>query len=134
MCNLCAVSKLARCFALMVLALWGLAAMHCKLEALPGMAFLRSCCFADSSSASPKDCETDSCGAVEDGKYRPEELNASAPHPVLVSALLLAAIEAPLPELMAHPFTVAKPPPELPRSWQFSLRAALPPRAPSLVG
>ncbi len=117
----------------MVLALWGLATMHCRLEAVPGMEFLKSCCFTDSSSHGPTDCESDGCSAVEDGKYRAEEQNASAPHPVLVATLLSTAIEALLPELEAHPFTAAKPPPELPRSWQFSFRTALPPRAPSLI-
>ena len=128
------MSKLTGCVALLVLALWGVASMHCTLEAVPGMEFLRICCCADSSPAPPKDCETDGCCAVEEGKYRAGERTASAPRPVLVPALLSRAIEAPMPQLQAHPFTAAKPPPELPPSWQFSFRAALPPRAPSLIG
>jgi hypothetical protein len=133
-CILSAVSKLTRIAAVVALALWGLASMHCKLEAVPGLEFLRSCCFADAASDGHKDCESDGCSAVEDGNYRAEEQNVSAPQPVLLPALLSTTIEAPLPGFEAHPFVAPTPPPELPRSWQFSFRTALAPRAPSLIG
>jgi len=128
-----AVSKLTKAVALTVLALWGLAAMHCKLEALPGLGFLRSCCFVDSAPSSPRDCESDGCGDVEDGSYRAEEQKAAAPQPPLMLALMSPVLEAPLPDLPGVCFSVSQAPPELPRFWQFSDRAALPPRAPSLV-
>jgi hypothetical protein len=127
------VSRLTKIVALTVLVLWGLAAMHCKLEAVPGFDFLKSCCFVDSAPSSQEDCESDGCGAVEDGGYRVEEQTASAPQPPLILALLPIVIEAPLPELQACSFAACHPPPELPRGWQFSYRTALPPRAPSLV-
>ena len=132
-CSLYAVSRLTKLVALTVLALWGLAAMHCKLEALPGFDLFKSCCFVDSASSSQEDCERDGCCAVEDGGYRSEEQTASAPQPLLILALLSAVIEAPLPELQVCSFVACLPPPELPRAWQFSYRTALPPRAPSLV-
>ena len=119
--------------ALTVLALWGLAAMHCKLEALPGLDFLKSCCFVDSAPASPRDCESDGCGTVEDGNYRAEEQNAAAPQPLLILALMSPLVEARLPELQAPPFPASESPPELPKIWQFSHRTALPPRAPSVA-
>lgn len=128
-----AVSKLSKAVALTVLALWGLAAMHCKLEVLPGLDFLKSCCFADSSASSPKPCESDGCGAVEDGSYRAEEQNAAAPQPLLILALISPMIEAPLPEIPGICFSESQAPSELSRFWQFSYRAALPPRAPSFV-
>jgi hypothetical protein len=127
------VSRLTKIVALTVLALWGLAAMHCKLEALPGLDFLKTCCFVDSAPASPKHCESDGCGAVEDGTYRAEEQTASAPRPLLMVALLPIVIEAPLQELQPCSLVASLPPPELPRAWQFSYRTALPPRAPSIV-
>ena len=132
MCNLSAVSTLTKVIALIVLGLWGLAAMHCKLETVPGFDFLKTCCFADSAPSSPKNCESDGCGAVEDGSYRAEEQTASAPQPLLILALLSSVIEAPMPELQAHAFVVPQSPPELPNHWQFFHRTALPPRAPSL--
>jgi hypothetical protein len=127
------VSKLTRIVALTVLALWGLAAMHCKLEAVPGLEFLKTCCFADSSTPSSKGCEGDGCGAVEDGNYRAEEQSAFAPQPVLFLALVARIIEAPLPEFPPYTFGTCHPPPDLPKAWQFSYRTALPPRAPSFV-
>lgn len=125
------MSKFTKIIALTTLALWGLSAMHCKLEALPGMEFLKICCFVDSVPSSPKDCESDGCGEVEDGVYRIEEQTASAPQPLLILALLSLAIEAPMPELQVCSFVASRPPPELPRTWQFSYRTALPARAPS---
>jgi hypothetical protein len=127
------VSKLTKILALTVLAIWGLAAMHCKLEAVPGFDFLKSCCFADSAPSAPKDCDRDGCGAVEDGSYRSEEQTASAPQPLLVLAVFSSTIEIASPELEAHSFVASQPPPELSKVWQFSHRTALPPRAPSIA-
>jgi hypothetical protein len=132
-CSLYAVSRLTKIVALTVLALWGLAAMHCKLEALPGLDFLKTCCFVDSSPSAQGDCESDGCGDVEDGGYRMEEQTASAPQPFLILVLLSVVIEAPLQELQPCSLATSLPPPELPRAWQFYYRTALPPRAPSLV-
>ena len=119
--------------ALTVLALWGLAAMHCKLEALPGLDFFKSCCFVDSAPSSPGDCESDGCAAVERSGYRAEEPTTSAPQPLLMLALAPSAIEAPLSELQARSFATSESPPELPRVWQFLHRTAHPPRAPSIA-
>jgi len=118
---------------MLTLALWGLASMHCTLEGVHGLDFLKSCCFVDSAPSAPQDCEGDGCGEVEDGQYRPEEQTASAPQPLIVLALLSSVFEVPLPELQAALFVASESPPELPRVWQFSHRTALPPRAPSFV-
>jgi len=127
------VSKLTKILVLTVLAIWSLASMHCKLEAVPGFDFLKICCFADSTSSSSKDCDSDGCGAVEDGNYRAEEQTASAPQPLLVLAVLASIVEVAAPDLQAHSFVTSQPPPELPNAWQFSQRTALPPRAPSIA-
>jgi hypothetical protein len=128
-----AVNKLTKAVAVTILALWGLAAMHCELEVLPGLDFLESCCFADSTSSSPKDCESDGCCAVEKGFYLAEKQSASARQPLLIVALLSPVMDAPLPEFPGIRFSEAQAPPELRRIWQFSCRTALQPRAPSLV-
>ena len=127
------MSRLTKIVALTVLALWSLAAMHCKLEVLPGLDFLKSCCFADSAASSPHGCESDGCGPVEDGSYRAEEETASAPQPLLVLAGLSAVIGAPLAEARARCLVASHPPPDLSPPWQFSFRAALPVRAPSSI-
>ena len=133
MCNLSSVSKLTKVVALTVLALWGLAAMHCTLEAVPGFDFLKSCCFVDSEPTSARDCGGDGCCAVEDGSYRSEEQTASVPQPLLILSLLSPVIEAPMPELQSQFLVASRIPLELPRIWQFSHRTALSPRAPSIA-
>jgi hypothetical protein len=127
------VSKLTKMVALTVLAFWGLATMHCNLEAVPGFDFLKSCCFVASAPSSKSDCESDECDAVEKGNYRPEEQTASVPQPLLIVALLSSKPEAQTPELRARSFAASESPPELPRAWQFAHRTALPPRAPSIA-
>lgn len=127
------VSKLIKVTAMLTLVLWGLASMHCTLEGVPGLGFLKTCCFLDSASAAPQDCESDGCSSVEDGQYRPEEQTVSAPQPLLILTLLAPVIEAPPPATQAVLLTASEFPPELPKVWQFSQRAALPPRAPSLA-
>jgi len=132
-CILCSVSKLTKVFAVLTLVLWGLAAMHCTLEAVPGLDFLKSCCFVDSEPTSPRDCGGGGCCAVEDGSYRSEDQTTSAPQPLLILVLLSSVIEAPIPEPQARFFVASVIPPEFPRIWQFSQRTALSPRAPSIL-
>jgi hypothetical protein len=132
-CILSAVSWLTKAVALTVLTLWGLAAVHCKLEALPGLEFLKRCCFADSATSSQQDCESDGCGTVEKGAYRAEERTASVPQPLLILALLAPEIETPMPRVRAGSFAESHAPPELPKAWQFLHRTALLPRAPSIA-
>jgi hypothetical protein len=124
------VSKLTKMAAMLALVLYGIASMHCALEGVPGLEFLKSCCFLDEASAAPQDCESDGCSPIEDGKYRPEEQTARAPQPLLPLALYSSAADAPTPETQAALFVASDSPPEISRGWQFSHRAALPPRAP----
>lgn len=134
-CILIDVSKFSKFVVLMVLALWAMAAMHCKLESLPGLSFLKTCCFVDSSvPISPDHCDSDGCGAVEEGGYRMEEATVSAPRPALILALFSTTlIETLQPVLEPVVQTTSFPPPDLPKGWQFSLRTALSPRAPSFI-
>jgi hypothetical protein len=120
--------------------LWAPLAVHCQLETLPGLAFLACGDPSDGDCCEPvspheeSDCEGDACAAIESGAYKTEleelDLNASASGPSACSisadreeAVLRTAAFLPLPCA----------PPELPVVWQFLLRAAAPPRAPSLA-
>jgi len=127
-----AVSKLTKVAAILTLVLYGLASVHCILEGVPGLEFLKTCCFVDSGAPTSKDCESDGC-VVESGNYRAEEQTASAPQPLLILALFSLAIEAPMPEPQVASLVASESPPELPKVWQFSHRTALPPRAPSIA-
>lgn len=118
--------------ALAVLAVWLPASNHCRLEVLPLLEFLACCPHEESAPHEDADCETDGCETVENGFYKTED----APHaPAAPEQTHLADA---LPAVVApaeFPATVlAGPaPPELSRVWQFSFRAAAPPRAPSLA-
>ncbi len=129
-CTLSAVGKLTKVVAMLTLAVWGLASMHCQLEGMPGFDFLRTCCFVDSAPSPSQDCEEDEC-VVESGDYRAEEQTVSVPQPLLLFALLSSVIEVPLPEPQI--VVASESPPELSKVWQFSHRTALPPRAPSIA-
>lgn len=117
---------------MLALVLYGLASMHCILEGVPGLDFLKTCCFVDSAPSAPQDCESDEC-VVENANYRVEEQSVAAPQPLLLLALLSSAIEAPLPEPQVASLVASESPPELQKVWQFSHRTALPVRAPSLA-
>jgi hypothetical protein len=99
---------------------------------LPGFEFLQSCCGGDG--AQDRDCSQDSCSVVESGLYKIED------HPPLTSGLVgVLAYTAsnwevePAERIVPHVLPAGPAPPELPRLWQFSCRAAMPPRAPSSI-
>ena len=120
----------------------GLAAMwlpitaHCKLEVIPAFAAFFACSAHGDTSVphQDKDCEQDSCASVESGKYRTQDHDAL----VIVPDFTPIGLHESVVELRALPdevslgiFTTA--PPEQRQIWNFSLRMALPARAPSLV-
>ena len=117
---------------MLALVLYGLSSMHCVLEGVPGLEFLRTCCFVDAGASTSEDCESEEC-VVENGSYRAEEKTVSAPQPLLFLALLSSVIEAPLPAPQVASLAISESPPELLKVWQFSHRTALPPRAPSIA-
>jgi hypothetical protein len=116
-----------------LLGLWLAATNHCRLEQIPALSFLPCC--EKGGSSQDDDCQTDGCASVEDGLYKTENNQVQVVTPVfaLIPFLVLPgqnaapgleSVREALPNLA---------PPELPKSWQFSFRAAAPPRAPALV-
>jgi hypothetical protein len=117
----------------MLVALWPLASNHCKLEQLPGLNFL-VCFDHDDAPYQDNDCDTDGCAAFEDGFYKTEDGKVGVTAPAfIVLDLDLRTLEANAqpPNVRAAFSTFASP--ELPATWQFSFRTALPPRAPCLA-
>ncbi len=117
--------------------LWVGAGAHCLLEALPGLEFL-SCCQHPEAEKSPahheNDCEGDGCSAIESGLYQAEKPQAAPVKPLLGLIAWLSAAPDDTPGRAARSVVPISPsPPELLRVWQFSLRTALPPRAPSFI-
>lgn len=118
---------------LVLVAVWPLATSHCNIEQLPGFAFL-ACADTAETTHADRDCKTDTCASVESGLYKTEDAQPVVPTPPLVSSELLTGIR--LSSIEPAGFQVprsATAPAELSQLWQFSLRAALPPRAPSSV-
>jgi hypothetical protein len=119
------VSRLKPILAILLALLWLPVTSHCRLEMIPGLEFLQ--CLADTPTDS--DCEGDSCQSVESANYKPEDAQPVLDLPAAFLTVLVA-----LPSLESAPIQQpdwqATAPPELPSSWQFFFRAALPLRAP----
>lgn len=118
---------------LVLVAVWPLVTSHCDLEQLPGLAFLACADDADTTHAE-QSCATDTCASVESGLYKIEDTQPLVPTPPLVPSELLTSILLSPAEPDSSPNPRLDPaPPELLKSWQFTLRTALAPRAPSLL-
>jgi hypothetical protein len=115
--------------ALVFMVLWVPITAHCYLEKLPGLEFLQ--CAADGTGNSS--CEGQGCCAVESEFYKVSDAgDCVAVVPVLAVVMLPRLLDDALEtdEGLAG-FEIL--PPELPQSWQFLSRTALPIRAPSFV-
>lgn len=114
--------------------LWIVLSSHCVLEFMPGMDFLT--CSADKEEAASDSHGCDkTCCAVEFGDYqakRDTELMTPICFIGIVTIHDACSLEqAILPVLGWGSATAA--PPEIPKTWQFASRAALPIRAPSIA-
>ena len=120
-----------------VLAFWWPATNHCRIELIPGLEFLDCCAHSPDEQASEhhaNECDGDLCAQVEDGLYKAEsnQIVVEAPSTSLLGVPPAVLEQTPRPD-RTHPILPETSPPELPKTWQFSFRAAAPPRAPSLV-
>ena len=113
-----------------LLGLWLAAINHCRLEQIPILSFL-SC---NGEASQDDDCQTDGCAQVENGLYKTENnhIRVSTPAFTLVNFLALSA-ESLVCDQTSPSRDLEFAPPEIPVGWQFSFRAAAPPRAPSIL-
>ena len=104
---------------------------------MPGLEFFKC---ADETTQSSKpvshdsqkdDCNDDACSTLETGSYKVAETETSVPAPILTIVFLQFSLLEIVPLEQPSPVTAA--PPEIPVSWKFFSRTALPPRAPSLA-
>lgn len=127
------VNRLFQVFAACLALLWVPMVSHCDLEHLPGMAFIACCEVAEDEPHQDSDCQTDVCATVESGHYKSEERSVSAPAPCLVAVLLLPTLDSeitiPASPVPDEALLRSDPPQRL----VFTLRQALPSRAPSSV-
>jgi hypothetical protein len=114
--------------------LWLPVSAHCQLEAIPGLEFLQCDDDAKSEDGSRKDCRDAGCCAVEKAQYKSELHRVTLPSPVFLPVAFASVFDTPtILRAEVNLGIVTAAPPELPGSWQFFLRAALPVRAPSLA-
>lgn len=107
---------------------------HCSIGAIPGFEFLR--CVADNheSKDGSDPCKESGCCPLESGHLQAPRSEETTP---AIVAAILPSLETSIPdnslpvEVSLGILTAA--PPELPKPWQFSLRTALPVRAPSFA-
>ena len=119
--------------ALLLLALWLPATLHCDLEAA-GIESMFGC--HDHAVASQPQCPDDACHSIESLTYKLDSIILKAAPPVAVFFCLpvtppLAAPAHPSPPIIAE---TGQAPPEVARMWHFLTRAAPLPGAPSLIG
>ena len=132
------VRRLKTILVMAVLAFWVPATNHCRLELIPGLEFLACCGHSEeeqSSGQHQNECADDLCAQVEDGLYKTESNQVVVEAlPVCLIGFLPALLEqSPSPERACTVRRLDASPPELLKTWQFSFRAAAPPRAPSFV-
>ena len=116
---------------------WVLLTSHCKIEAMPGFEFLR--CATDihapaESESCGDPCEDAGCCSIESAQYHAPRQYEIAPVIVFdsIPSDNFGVVEQSLPKEVSLGILTAAPP-EIPSSWQFLSRTALPPRAPSLA-
>lgn len=121
---------LRRLIALVLVALWLPATLHCDLEAA-GLEIGVLCHDHDTPEAAAAHCSDDACHAIEDAAYTAVVLTKLVG---VISFSVLALLPEP-PDLPAATLSPASTdvPLEVPRSWQFTTRAAPPARAPSVA-
>lgn len=131
-----AVSGIGHKFlAICVLAFWLVATQHCGLEAAGVFGAhaeeeLAGCCTTGGG------CVTDECGTVEDGNYRSDNTVRAMAAPQLTVCAVLTRCRITVPPRGALPAVGRghfEPRLDWIPTWQFVRRAALSPRAPSLV-
>ncbi len=123
-----AVPRLRFIVALLLATLWLPATLHCALEKAGLIA-------ADAGDAQDGDHRaTDDCATVEAGHYKVSDVSPGPAAPFLFACFELGEVFSPetiiLPRVSPERSDC---PLEVPRTWHFLVRAALPARAPSLV-
>jgi hypothetical protein len=116
--------------ATLLLAFWLPATMCCALERAE-VPFFQYCCQDDTSQGAPQAPRTEkSCCVLEEGGYGIQNPASAHVVPVMLLTLSLANFVERSPPL---PIVSDSAPLNLQAAWQFSIRTALPSRAPPLL-
>jgi hypothetical protein len=129
------VEAAKKIFSLLFIAFWAVVTSHCSLETIPGLDFL-ACAPHVESAPEPSHCgDQDGCATVESGLYKTESTQVFSTPPSADLLLTIFTVIVPVPFLdpSSRALIQSDGPPDLSSSWIFVSRAALPPRAPSLL-
>ena len=129
-----AVRRIRTIVAVLLAIIW-LPAVSCCLIDASGLFGKQDCCEKEHShpGSIPGNCDQP-CGLLASASYLPHQDQPIVPAPL--GTLFLAVVlfhVAPQPPVGVGLNIPATAPPEVAAHWQFSFRAALPPRAPSFV-
>lgn len=117
--------------ALVLLALWMPATLHCELEWVGAFSDCSSCHEQAGNGDVARDCDADACAVIEKSAYRFGADVLLLKPPELIGWIFLSAIVLPEPDaIVARRLDATAAPPEVIRTWHFVTRAASPPRAP----
>ena len=122
--------------ALLLALVWLPATVHCGLDAAGLLAHADSCCSTDEHhSPHSSKCGADGCDVVESGGYQVTGGYVKIPTPLWRESLLtlIASVPALVEESEFVVVEAVESPPEMKRTWHIVSRAALSPRAPSLI-
>jgi hypothetical protein len=128
------VNRFKNIISLIVLALWATCTLRCEIEIVTHSAVM-ACCDeeGDESNQAPSQPKQCVCSFFHAGGFFSERSGVSMPLPN--DALFIATAHPQAHDSLPtpSPAELISPPPELVKGWQFHLRAALSPRAPSFV-
>ena len=121
------MKPLLQLFGLILALAWVPITSHCSWESVIGGDFFKC------APVEKGDCSNDgdNCAAVESGTYKVPDATPAISAPVFAVVLLQIPAPSVPPSRLIAPSTAA--PSQIPVSWQFVSRTALPPRAPSFV-
>jgi len=114
--------------------LWGPLTVHCAIEAVPGLEFVR-CSDAVAAAGHDSDpCDESVCCELESVVYHPprQETMVVRFSNELPSATVFHAVQSPAIPVLTFSVLLNASPPDLPVAWRFTQRAALPVRAPTV--
>ena len=107
---------------------------HCQIESLAGMELLSCQSAGETPTSSGSHCADSSCCAWESAQYHLPQNQAPSLIPMFAVVLqVLISVQDDNRPVRVCQSLLKTAPPEMPKIWQFVLRASLPVRAPSLV-
>ncbi len=124
------MKRLQQIVGLILLVLWVPLTSHCTWENISDLAMFKCADDTEQQSEQKSDCADDGCAQLETATYRSSDAQPDVAPPAFLVLFQLLNVTVPTNESCV---AVATSPPQILAGWQFSLRTALPPRAPSFV-